>query len=116
MLRAKNDDPQRQMLALLTEVLAIAKGLAQTQTMQGQRRKAAPGHNVKSDHPGIYPAKSKYNDWRAYVWDTAVNRSVYIGMFPSISKAKAAQRAYLAGKPMPSGTKASKVVTLRAVA
>lgn len=100
---------QRQLLTLLGQVMAVAQALAEPLPA------TKPGHNVKSKHPGIYPHTSKYNPWRAYVWDGDAKRSLYIGAFPTIAKARAAQQAVRAGQPVPSGTKAARPV-LRAVA
>ena len=101
---------QRQLLALLGQVMAVAQALAEPLPA------SKPGHNVKSKHPGIYPHTSKYNPWRAFVWDGSVKRSIYIGAFPTIAKAKAAQQAVRAGHPIASGTKAVRVAALRSVA
>lgn len=100
----KSKDPSadaRKMLALLTEVIAIARTVVQPLP------KAKPGHNTKSATPGIYPHQSKYNPWRVEVWDTALRKSVYLGAFPTIAKAKAAIKAYRAGLPVVGGTKAA---------
>lgn len=93
-------DPQQRMLDLLSEVLAIARTLspAQPVAQHGSRAARSPGR-------GIYPHTSKYNPWRAYVWDTAARRQVYLGAFPSIAKARAAQRDWAAGRAVASGTK-----------
>lgn len=58
---------------------------------------------TKAAAPGIYPAKSKYNPWRAYVWNG--KKQVYLGQFPTVNKAKAAQKAYLAGQQPKDGTR-----------
>ena len=54
---------------------------------------------------GIYPARSKYNPYRAYGWNTTVQRMVYLGMFPSIAACKRAQKAYRAGQQPQDGTR-----------
>jgi hypothetical protein len=93
-------DSQQRMLDLLSEVLAIARTLAPlTPAQHGPAARKSPG-------AGIYPHTSKYNPWRAYVWDRAAGRQVYLGAFPSIAKARAAQRAHLTGAPVVDGTKA----------
>ena len=106
----KQPDQHRQLLALLQQVMAVAQGLVQP--LPATR----PGHNVKTKHPGIYPHQSKYNPWRAYVWDGANKRSIYLGAFPSIAKAKAAQAECRAGLPVSTGTRAPRVVHLRRAA
>lgn len=63
----------------------------------------APKAKTQKVAPGIYPAKSKYNPWRAYAWTG--KKSVYLGQFPSVAKAKAAQKAYLAGQQPKDGTR-----------
>jgi hypothetical protein len=93
-------DPQHRMLELLSEVLAIAHTLAPAAP-------AARTGTPRGARGGIYPHQSKYNPWRAYVWDTKLRRSVYVGAFPSKVKARAAQRAYSAGAPVVEGTKAA---------
>lgn len=100
---ARNPAPQQRMLELLSEVLAIARTLAPPPLPAGRPRSAMTG---------VYPHQSKYNPWRAYVWDQRKHRSVYLGAFPSVAKAKAARQAYRAGAPVISGTKSP----LRAVA
>lgn len=55
---------------------------------------------------GIYPHQSKYNPFRAYVWDKAAHRTIYLGAFPSVNQAKLAQRAYRKGQAITSGTRA----------
>lgn len=94
----KQDDPQQRMLALLSEVLAIARTLTPREPAAASTRRGARG--------GIYPHQSKYNPWRAYVWDTKAQRTVYVGAFPTKTKARAAQRAWFEGKPITEGTKA----------
>ena len=64
---------------------------------------AAPKAKSQKAAPGIYPAKSKYNPWRAYVWNG--KKQVYLGQFPTVNKAKAAQKAYLAGQQPKDGTR-----------
>lgn len=98
---SKQPDPHQQLLGLLQQVMTVAQQLVQPMPA------AKPGHNVKTKHPGIYPHTSKYNPWRAFVWDTRQRRSIYIGAFPSIAKAKAAQAAFRAGLPLTSGTKST---------
>lgn len=109
-MRLKQPDQARQLLALLQQVMSVAQGLVQP--LPATR----PGHNVKTSHPGVYPHTSKYNPWRAYVWDGNAKRSVYLGAHPTIAKAKAAQAAYRAGQPITTGTRAQRVVNLRRAA
>jgi hypothetical protein len=96
---AKKNDAQQRLLDLLSEVLAIARTLAPVERHHGPIAAQSPGR-------GIYPHQSKYNPWRAYVWDRKKRRAVYVGAFPSIAKARAAQHDYRAGNPVASGTKA----------
>jgi len=63
----------------------------------------APKAKSQKAAPGIYPAQSKYNPWRAYAWTG--KKSVYLGQFPTVAKAKAAQKAYLAGQQPKEGTR-----------
>lgn len=102
----KTQTAQQRMLDLLSEVLAIARVLAPVQP------RAHGPVAVKSPGKGIYPHTSKYNPWRAYVWDPELRRTVYLGAFPSVAKARTAQRDYRAGQRPSTGTKAQ----LRAVA
>lgn len=99
--------PQARLIALLGEVLAIAESMGSpAQPVAKGRIKAGPAGD------GVYPHQSKYNPWRAYVWDTKLRRTVYLGAFPSVSKARAAQRAYRAGEPITNGTKAGPKLAL----
>lgn len=92
--------PEQQLIALLTEVLAVAHKLV-------DQRPARQGRvNASQVGTGVYPHRSKYNPWRAYVWDTQLRRSIYLGAFPSVAKARAAQKAYRIGAPITAGTKA----------
>lgn len=90
--------PQQRMLDLLSEVLAIARTISAPQTAASRQSSSAPGR-------GVYPHRSKYNPWRAYEWDRSRGRMTYLGAFPSIAKARAAQRAFRAGRPITEGTK-----------
>lgn len=96
---SKQQDPHRQLLDLLQQVMAVAQTLVTP--LPATRRSNA----TKSKHAGIYPHTSKYNPWRAFVWDANKKRSVYIGAFPSVARAKAAQQDYRDGRPLASGTK-----------
>lgn len=93
-------DPHQQLVALLSQVLTIAQSLAPARTV------AKPG-NAATKARGIHPHQSKYNPWRAYIWDTRLRKSVYLGAFPSVAKARAAQKAYRTGAPIRTGTKAA---------
>lgn len=99
----KAPDPQQRLIELLTEVVAVAKVL----TGNSQPPRATSRHTGESGARGVYPHQSKYNPWRAYVWDTRLHKQVYIGAFPSVAKARAAQKNYRAGTPVTDGTKAA---------
>lgn len=71
-------------------------------------KKKTPGKTGASGFKGICTHRSKYNPWRAYVWDKALQSTIYLGAFPSINKARAAQKAYSNGQPVTTGTKAAK--------
>lgn len=90
---------EQQIINMLTEVLKIAKHMVkhpQQPVSKKQPKKAATG---------IYPHQSKYNPWRAYVWDKTKKQTIYLGAFPSINKAKLAQKAFRAGRPIIEGTR-----------
>lgn len=87
---------------VLTDALQLAKRNAQRVAVQ-VRQRTAP---IASGVPGVFPHQSKYNPWRAYVWDKAAKKSIYLGAFPGVSKAKAAQTAYRNGAAVTSGTRA----------
>lgn len=95
---------ERQLIDLLQQVLVVAREIVTPTARPTTKRQ-------RSSNTGIYPHTSKYNPWRAYVWDTAKRKSVYIGAFPSVSKAKAAQRDYRANRPVASGTKSLRLVS-----
>lgn len=99
----KHPDPHQQLLALLHQVVAVASALAAPPA-------ARPGNHTTSRTPGIYPHTSKYNPWRAYVWCPRSKSSVYLGAFPTVAKARAAQAAFRAGQPITSGTKGLRLV------
>ena len=92
-----------QLITLLQRVIELAQQIA----VPVQRTAAKPGNNAKTQTPGIYPHQSKYNPWRAYIWDTQMRKSVYLGAFPSKAKALAAQKAYKTGSLIRNGTKAN---------
>ena len=95
-----NQDPHQRLVDLLSQVLSIA------QTLTPQRTATKPG-NAATKARGVHPTQSKYNPWRAYIWDTQLRKSVYLGAFPSVAKARAAQKAYATGAPIKTGTKAA---------
>lgn len=93
---------EQQITALFIQAMRTALAII-------DEKKPAPriGHTAVRELPtGIYAHKSKYNPWRAYVWDTASHKAIYIGAFPSVAKARAAQKAYINGEPVKTGTKA----------
>lgn len=94
---------EKQIVDLLTEVLKVAKHLVKQRAVKPA---AVPGRKAAN---GIYPHQSKYNPWRAYVWDAAKHQTVYLGAFPNVTKAKKAQAAYRANQPITSGTRAAKL-------
>jgi hypothetical protein len=100
----KPKDPRTQLVELLSQVLSIAQALA---PQQPEARTAAKPGNHSGAARGVYPHQSKYNPWRAYVWDTKLRKSVYLGAFPSVAKARAAQKAYAKAEPVKTGTKAA---------
>ena len=92
---------EQQVLALFVQAMRTALALIDDKEKTST---AKPGRRDASQiAPGIYPAKSKYNPFRAYVWNG--EKSIYLGMFPSINKAKAAQRDYRKGQPPKEGTR-----------
>jgi len=93
-----NKTTQQQITALFVQAMRTALALLDEQAVA-----QAPARTLKSPARGIYPAKSKYNPWRAYVWNGT--KSVYLGQFPSIAAVKRAQRDYRAGKQPTEGTR-----------
>ncbi len=92
---------EQQILNLLSEILQVVKPIAG----RSAHARSSGKPNV-TGMKGIHAHQSKYNPWRAYVWDKHIKTNVYLGAFPSISKAKAAQTAYRKGTAITSGTKA----------
>lgn len=90
----------QQILAVFEQALRLALALIEADKTPATR---APRRDASSIAPGIYPAQSKYNPFRAYVWNG--EKQVYLGMFPTVSKAKAAQRAYRKGRQPADGTR-----------
>lgn len=88
---------EQQVTALFVQAMRTALAIID------EKEKPAKKPVDRSKHPGIYPAKSKYNPWRAYVWNG--QKSVYLGQFPSIAAGKRAQKAYLAGQQPADGTR-----------
>lgn len=91
---------EQQIVALFVQAMRTALALVDSQTTVEKLASVTIS-------PGIYSHQSKYNPWRAYVWDKAHHKTVYIGAFPTINKAKAAQRAFREGRPITSGTRAA---------
>lgn len=102
MPKPRRETDSQQLIALLREVLAIANRLSTRERTSSARV-----------HKGIFPHQSKYNPWRAYWWDKAKQKTIYLGAFPSLARARAAQRAYDSGKPVLAGPQAA---ALRVVA
>jgi hypothetical protein len=96
---------EKQIIELLSEVLKVTKSLVRQQAPARPTTKPV----AKSGVRGIHPHQSKYNPWRAYVWNTTTRKTAYLGAFPTIAKAKAAQRDYRAGQPVASGTRTNKL-------
>lgn len=104
---------EKQIIDLLTEVLKVAQTLvAQRDTVKTATPEVKPKRSmpVSALGVGIYTMQSKYNPYRAFQWDAALHANVSLGAFPSIAKAKQAQKDYLAGRPITCGTRAGKVV------
>ena len=87
---------EQQIAALFVQAMRTALALIDD--------KAAPKAASAKTAKGIYAHQSKYNPWRAYERDGS--KTIYLGAFPSIAKAKAAQKAFRHGRPIVSGTKA----------
>lgn len=87
---------EQQILNLLGEILQVIKATSAIEAPKLPK--------------GIFAHQSKYNPWRGYVWDAKIKKSIYLGAFPIVNKAKAAQTAYRKGQAVASGTKA--VLTL----
>ena len=90
---------EQQIVALFVQAMRTALALLDGQSRVETQATAA----IPRD---IFSHQSKYNPWRAYVWDTASQRNIYISAFPTINKAKAGHRAYHEGRPITSGTRA----------
>jgi hypothetical protein len=88
---------EQQVLALFAQAMRTALAIIDEKPVKSQRRSAS------SVAPGIFPAQSKYNPYRAYAWNGEKN--VYLGMFPSVAACKRAQREYRAGKQPTAGTR-----------
>lgn len=96
---------EQQITALFVQAMRTALALIDDKEKPTTRksRYVMPESGVR----GVYPHQSKYNPWRAYIWNTETREQVYLGAFPSINKAKAAQAAFRKGQPTTSGTKAA---------
>jgi len=101
---------EKQIVDLLTQVLKVAQTLVkQRDTTQTAAPVPKRSRRVSALGVGIFPMQSKYNPYRAFQWDKELHKNILLGGFPSIAKAKQAQKDYLAGRPIASGTKAAKV-------
>ena len=90
---------EQQVVALFVQALRTALALIDDQPQTA----AVTVRNHTAVARGIFPAKSKYNPYRAYWWDG--QKSVYLGMFPSIAACKRAQREFSTGKQPSKGTR-----------
>lgn len=106
------------MVTLLLEVLQVAKQLTKgaapvthrnLKAAPGLKKTAAVGKPNQSGAAGIFPHQSKYNPWRAYAWNPAQTKQVYLGAFPTLKAAKSARAAFLKGEPVTTGTTGTKV-------
>lgn len=93
--------------ALLLEVLSIVRTLVHHQKPPRATTKPL---TAESGVRGIYPHQSKYNPWRAYAWDTEGQKTVYLGAFPTVAKAKSAQKAYRMGATVIQAAKGPRIV------
>lgn len=93
--------PEQRIVELLLQVLQVTKQLAKAQTPPRSTTKPVTRSKVR----GIYPHQSKFNPWRVQAWDTNARKSVYLGAFPTIAKAKAALAAFYNGEPISGGSK-----------
>lgn len=91
---------EQQVLALFVQAMRTALAIIDEKEKTAEK---PADRSIQAAAPGIYPAKSKYNPWRAYAWTG--EKSVYLGQFPTVAKAKAAQKAYLAGQQPKDGTR-----------
>lgn len=87
---------EQQVLALFVQAMRTALAIIDEKPTTNRR-------NASQLAPGIYPAKSKYNPFRAYAWNG--EKSVYLGMFPSVAACKRVQKAYRAGQQPANGTR-----------
>lgn len=96
---------EQQITALFVQAMRTALAIIDEKEKPAARgsRYVMPESGVR----GVYPHQSKYNPWRAYVWDKETCKQMYLGAFPTINKAKAAQTAYRKAQPVTSGTKAA---------
>lgn len=91
-----NKTTEQQVLNLFVQAMRTALAIID--------EKATPAPKpAKKAAVGIYPHRSKYNPWRAYCWNG--EKSVYLGAFPSVAKAKAAQKAFRAGQQPKDGSR-----------
>jgi hypothetical protein len=109
---------EERIINLLLEMLEVAKTLAPKQSAKQATPAAIPNATSKpkgvSGVRGVYRHQSKYNPWRAAVWDKGLHASVQLGVFPGIAKAKAAQAAYRKNQTITTSPQAA--TQLRAVA
>lgn len=87
---------EAQLISLLHEVLKVANHLV-------SHRKHSGSKNGNTGHSGIFAHQSKYNPYRAYTWDKGLQKTIYLGAFSSIQKAKKAQQDYRAGRRVTAG-------------
>ncbi len=93
---------EQQVVALFVQAMRTALAMID----EKEEAPAAAPKAARSRPKHIYPAKSKYNPWRAYVWTGGKDgKTVYLGQFPTIARAQAAQKAYYAGRPLKDGTR-----------
>lgn len=87
---------EQQITALFAQAMRTALALID--------EKAIHPTKVARSTSGAHRDQSKYNPWRASVWDGAAKKSIYIGAFPPSPRPK--QHKPPTAKGAPSGTKA----------
>ena len=103
---------EQQVVALFVQAMRTALALIDEKSKPAK----TTAHKHAAVANGIFPHQSKYNPWRAYIWDKATHKTVYLGAFPSVNQAKLAQRAYRKGQPVAKGTKAPALRLVRRAA
>lgn len=91
---------EQQIVALFVQAMRTALAILDDQRAASSRLGA---HAVRELPAGIYPAKSKYNPFRAYTWNG--EKAVYLGMFPSVAACKRAQKSYRSGQQPSEGSR-----------